>query len=56
MSQPAAPQRLTGHDPARRCPNCGTQMKYIEFFDGHRCPSCITIVKPAPAEEEARTA
>lgn len=31
-------------------------MKYIEFFDGHRCPSCITIIKPAPAKEEASTA
>jgi hypothetical protein len=31
-------------------------MKFIEFFDGYRCPACITIVKPAQAEEEAQTA
>lgn len=55
MSQQAATERLTGHHPPRRCPNCRTPMKYIEFFDGHRCPSCITIIKPAPAEEEAQT-
>jgi hypothetical protein len=30
-------------------------MLYIEFFDGHRCPACITIIKPPATNGSDRT-
>lgn len=46
MTQDSAPGQPPVQRQGRRCPNCKTPMKYIEFFDGHRCPACITITKP----------